>query len=609
MTTWVYDTETLPNRTLLSAKCVETGEWFDVWRHEANAVDKLKSFLEHGKKTLVGFNSIYFDDVIVAAFCAGRNEGQIKQIADDLIVNRTPYWEAYKKFHLRKHITDHIDLIEVAPSFVGLKAYGARMHMPTLQDMPVAHNAMVTANQEQQILDYCHNDVETTEKLLKTLEPEIMLRVEMSRVYNVDLRSKSDSQMAEQAYIKSMGLKKRDNIIPKTIKYQPPSFLEFQDPDLQTLLNKVSNHVFEMNLTTGHVVLPEFLGKEIVQYKRGKYQLGVGGIHSVHDKKVCYTAGNEIMTEIDAASFYPSIILECGFIPETLGKAFVEEYRKIYTQRLKAKAEGNKTTSETLKISLNGTFGKLASKYSVLYAPDLMLAVTLTGQLTLLMLIEKLESVGVETLSANTDGIVVKYPQWAQDKVHEQVNMFSDISKFLFDFTSYRVLAMKDVNNYIAVKPDRSLKVKGIYAPLSLRKNPTAQVCSDAVGAWLSNGVPLGESIYNAPFKDFISARNVTGGGKQLGEYLGKVVRWYQSTESLEPIRYYKNDNKVPKSDGAKARMTVDDFVTHPSDLNYDWYHKEAIKIAVAVGASHYLTQQGLDLAAPVPKKRKINAA
>ena len=609
MTTWVYDTETLPNRTLLSAKCVETGEWFDVWRHESNAVDKLKSFLEHGKKTLVGFNSIYFDDVIVAAFCAGRNEGQIKQIADDLIVNRTPYWEAYKKFHLRKHIKDHIDLIEVSPSFVGLKAYGARMHMTTLQDMPLAHDVMVTADQEQKILDYCHNDVDTTEKLLKTLEPEIMLRVEMSRVYNVDLRSKSDSQMAEQAYIKSMGLKKRDNKIPKTIKYQPPSFLEFQDPDLQTLLNKVSKHVFEMNPATGHVVLPEFLGKEIVQYKRGKYQLGVGGIHSVHDKKVCYTAGDEIMTEIDAASFYPSIILECGFIPETLGKAFVEEYRKIYTQRLKAKAEGNKTTSETLKISLNGTFGKLASKYSVLYAPDLMLAVTLTGQLTLLMLIEKLESVGVETLSANTDGIVVKYPKWAQDKVHEQVNMFSDISKFLFDFTSYRVLAMKDVNNYIAVKPDRSLKVKGIYAPLSLRKNPTAQVCSDAVGAWLSNGVPLGESIYKAPFKDFISARNVTGGGKQLGKYLGKVVRWYQSTESLEPIRYYKNDNKVPKSDGARACMTVNDFVKHPSDLDYNWYHKEAIKIAVAVGASDYLTQSELDIVAPVAKKRKRNAA
>jgi len=101
----------------------------------------------------------------------------------------------------------------------------------------------------------------------------------------------------------------------------------------------------------------------------------------------------------------------------------------------------------------------------------------------------------------------------------------------------------------------------------------------------------------------------VTGGGKQEGKYLGKVVRWYQSTKSVEPIRYYKNDNKVPKSDGARACMTVENFETHPSDLDYDWYYKEAIKIAVAVGASTYLTNYELALIAPAPKKRKKNAA
>ena len=38
-----------------------------------------------------------------------------------------------------------------------------------------------------------------------------------------------------------------------------------------------------------------------------------------------------------------------------------------------------------------------------------MLAVTLTGQLTLLMLIEHLENINVEILSSNTDGIGVRY--------------------------------------------------------------------------------------------------------------------------------------------------------------------------------------------------------
>ena len=609
MSTWVFDTETLPNRTLFSAKCVETKERFDIWRHEENSVGTLLNFISTENKTFVGFNSIYFDSVIVSAFCAGRKEIEIKRIADDLIVNRTPYWEAYKKYLLRKYIKDHIDLIEVAPSFVGLKAYGARMHMEVLQDMPLAHNVVVKPEQEESILKYCHNDVDTTERLLDKLEAELMLRVDMSKKYGVDLRSKSDSQMAEQAYIKSMNLKKKENKIPKTIKYTPPTFLKFKDANLQELLDRISNHIFEMNFKTGHVILPEFLGKEIVSYGVGKYQLGVGGIHSVHDKKICYVADKKVMGEIDAASFYPSIILQCGFIPETLGEDFVKEYEKIYTQRLKAKAEGDKTTSETLKISLNGTFGKLASRYSVLYSPDLMLAVTLTGQLTLLMLIEKLENIGVETLSANTDGIAVRYEQYKQEDVDLIIKEFSTLSKFEFEFTPYRVLAMKDVNNYIAVKPDRSLKVKGIYAPLSLRKNPTAQVCSDAVGAWLAFGVPLGETIYNAPFKDFISARNVTGGGKQAGKYLGKVVRWYQSKDSVEPIRYYTNDNKVAKSDGARACMTVSDFKTHPKDLDYDWYYKEAIKIAVAVGASSYLFPHELSLIAPAPKKRKKNAA
>ena len=62
------------------------------------------------------------------------------------------------------------------------------MHMPTLQDMPLAHGTMVKPHEEQQILDYCHNDVDTTERLLSMLESEIMLRVEMSRRYGVDLQ-------------------------------------------------------------------------------------------------------------------------------------------------------------------------------------------------------------------------------------------------------------------------------------------------------------------------------------------------------------------------------------------------------------------------------------
>jgi hypothetical protein len=611
MSTWAFDTETLPNRTLFCAKNVETGEWFDVWRHQPGAPEKLLKFVQRPDTTFVGFNSKAFDNVVVAAFCLGRTETEIKRIADDLIVNRVNSWQAMTKYGLRNVILDSIDLIEVAPSFVGLKAYGARMHMPRLQDMPIAHNDVISKDKEPVLLEYCRNDVETTAELLNQLEGEILLRVEMSHRYGVDMRSKSDSQMAEQAYIKTMKLARKENEIPKSIKYIPPSFLKFANPDLQFLLDRVYHHVFEMNLQTGHVKLPDFLGSQTIKFNTGEYQLGVGGIHSVHDKQVCYVAGDDVITDIDAASFYPSIILECGFVPASLGKPFVNEYQKIYNRRLEAKRNGDKVTDATLKISLNGTFGKLASRYSVLYSPDLMLAVTLTGQFTLLMLIEWLEHAGATTLSANTDGIAIRYEKEKEQLVKKVVQEFSAISKFSFEYTPYRVLAMKDVNNYIAVKLDRKLKVKGIYSPLSLRKNPTAQVCADAVGNWLADGTPFVKTIQNAPFVNFISARNVTGGGQQNGSYLGRVVRWYQSNDSsLEPIRYAANGNKVPKTDGARACMTLLDKTTHPEDLDLIWYEKEAIKIAISVGCKTYLTPEQIALITPPPKepKRRKNA-
>jgi hypothetical protein len=44
--------------------------------------------------------------------------------------------------------------------------------------------------------------------------------------------------------------------------------------------------------------------------------------------------------------------------------------------------------ADSLKITINGSFGKLGNYYSALYAPDLMVQVTVTGQLALLKLIE-----------------------------------------------------------------------------------------------------------------------------------------------------------------------------------------------------------------------------
>jgi len=214
------------------------------------------------------------------------------------------------------------------------------------------------------------------------------------------------------------------------------------------------------------------------------------------------------------------------------------------------------------KLSLNGSFGKLGSKYSALYAPDLMMTVTLTGQLSLLMLIERLELAGVSVVSANTDGFVSLV-----DK--EDYGVYDDIcfdweldTGFELEETRYRALYSRDVNNYLAVT-EKGSKGKGIFTPAGLMKNPTAGVCVEAITQYLVNGALIGRTIRNEEdLTKFITARTVNGGAAWRGQYLGRVVRWIYSPDG-EKITYKKNGNKVAGSDGAcpgngQARANTD---------------------------------------------------
>ena len=88
-------------------------------------------------------------------------------------------------------------------------------------------------------------------------------------------------------------------------------------------------------------------------------------------------------------------------------------------EALKAERRKYLVESDVKKLELNGSYGKFGSKYSFLYSPELLLQTTITGQLSLLMLVETLEDNNLKVVSANTDGIVVYYKRTELDKVHD----------------------------------------------------------------------------------------------------------------------------------------------------------------------------------------------
>jgi DNA polymerase elongation subunit (family B) len=568
---------------------------------------------------LVGFNSRNYDVPIITLALAGADNVELKQASDYLILNEqaTP-WNFEKRYTVHIPQLNHIDLYDVAPGVqVSLKLYGGRMHSPKLQDLPIEPDASISEADRATLREYCINDLDTTIDLHNKLVGQIKLREQMSEQYGQDLRSKSDAQIAE-AVIRSEIEKIRGSRLSKPainttpFKYRAPEWMKFRTAPLQEIFKDVLDTEFSVD-EKGVVKLPATLDGRKVTIGRSEYRMGIGGLHSSENKVSHVVDGTFVLRDYDVTSYYPSIIIGQRLYPLHIGEEFLDVYSEIYHGRVASKANcaklaakiaqlektstgdsaeleelraeyaKEKLSVDSKKLNLNGSYGKFGSPYSVLYSPHLLIQTTITGQLALLMLIEKLESNSIPVVSANTDGIVIKCPVERVQDMEIVTQWWQNLTEFNLEDTEYRALHSRDVNNYVAIKTDGSVKRKGAFAEPGLMKNPTATIVSEAAVAYLTSGADVEAFVRDCDdVTMFLVVRTVSGGGVQDNNYLGKVVRWYYSTQSPGPIVYKKNGNKVASSDGSKALMQLGEF---PLDIDYERYVSEVRSTLANLGA------------------------
>jgi len=487
-------------------------------------------------------------------------------------------------------ITDdvnHIDLIEVLPGMVSLKIYGGRLHLPKLQDLPYEPDDSIHPDMRLPLQMYCRNDLMVTSGAYYAVKEAIDLRRTMSEQLGVDVRSKSDAQIAETVLTHTIN--KQYGFIPrklpldyKTFTYTPPEYIVFVDNNLRNLIETL--HTAPMKIKdTGHVEMPKVIENYPIVINGRSYKIGIGGIHSQESEVSHYADENTLLRDIDVVSYYPNLILNMGMYPAAMGPPFLESYRAILTERVAAKRAKDKVKDALLKITLNGTFGKTSNKYSILYNPSMMIHTTLTGQLSLLMLIEALENSGIPVVSANTDGIVTKCPVQLEPILRKIVEAWEKRTNLQTDETNYRAIHSRDVNNYIAIKTDGSVKTKGVFAPAGLYKNPQNEICIEAVIAFLKDSVPVTTTIRGCQnIRKFLTLRTVNGGAVKDGYTLGKAIRWYYAVGETGTINYRTTGNTVPRSEGAKPLMDLP--VEFPTDVDYNWYIREANDLLMGIG-------------------------
>jgi hypothetical protein len=594
----VWDTESYPNywsagftntrtgRSLLFEDSIEFGLTFD----KAKLDWVLRNF------TLIDFNGEYYDRHTAAiAIKPGTAASHMWLATDRIIKYGEPGWMVVKSMGARKIKMDHIDLIELTPLAPSLKIMAGRLGSPLMMDLPFAPGTQLSWPQTRILRWYMFNDNRNTELVYKAHLDNIKLREDFGKLYGIDLRSKSDAQMAEAIFRaetrKLTGRNPEKVEFNGSFKFRMPDWVQFKTPELQKLKQDIIDADFTVG-ASGYVLEPDAFVDRKIQLGTGLYSFGIGGLHS-NEKSIGHCifdrAGTRrfILRDHDVASYYPKLILNSGYYPPAIGPAFIAIFQSIYDRRLKEKKIDPKGVwALGLKIVLNGTFGKTSDPWSVLYYPPLMVQTTISGQLALLMMIEKAYLAGFEVTNANTDGVVIKAGFDDDAAMQAIVKEWERETGLEMETKDYVATFSRDVNSYIAIDTKYKAKRKGWYQVSAIdqgnlnnetiKKNPTCEIVTDALEALFTKGTPVAETIRNCrDINKFVTVKQAQGGGAFVEPgcdpvYLGKAVRFYKSAGSAGEIITVKKGHLVGGSEGCRPIMRYDG--RFPDDVDFDHY-------------------------------------
>jgi hypothetical protein len=625
----IYDIETLKEYFLVI--CLIPGEPYRRFRVDRwhNELDGFVRFTEkYSEHYWVGYNNLRFDSQVVEWILRNHDNwheltnleitAKIAQKAADVIHDAN--YDVFPEYKESDLSCKQIDLFKVhhfdnKNRRVSLKRLEFEMDLENIEEMPIHHLAEnMTKDDVIVTTEYCINDVWATYEFYKVTigdtehplykgDNKIELRMDIEEEFGIPCLNYSDSkigdEMIKKYYCEEKGIQYKD--LPKKgtfsnvyVKNCIANYVEFQTPELQQFLNRIKK------LKLG--VQDDF--KEEIHFYGNVYSFMKGGLHTENKPEVFEADDEYEIVDWDVSSYYPAIIINNKRYPRHLGKEFLAGYKRMFERRLELKPLAKKDKKikgivGALKLAVNSVYGKSSDMQNWIYDRQLTMFTTITGELSLMMLIEMYELNGIHVISANTDGVTIRIKKDKLDDMRKINTWWQNLTEYELERTDYQKIIFSTVNDYIAIKTDGEIKKKGDFlTDFELHKNKSARIVPIALEAYYVHDIPVATTIMDhnniydfclrqKSSKDF----HYEGWNRARGEKTtyNKLIRYYVSNTGDKLLKVKNPECQTNAADVSQVEAgewvcTVCNHLPKDTDvatagINYQYYIEKAERI------------------------------
>ena len=627
MQTITYDIETMQELFLVGIYDPHTDMYFEFevskW---ANELDSFVRFTEaHRDDYWVGYNNLRFDSQVIEYILRNYEHwydmtgleicALIAQKAADVIHDAN--YDVFPEYREEQLSLKQLDLFKLnhydnKNRMVSLKRLEFEMDLENIEEMPIHHTRVNMTEAEIQLTkDYCKNDVMSTYEFYKittgdTEHPlykgdnRVELRLDIEEEFGIPCLNYSDSKIGDEMIKKYYCQEKRINYneLPRkgyfrkdiAVKNCIAKYVEFQTPQLKDFLKTMKQRTMKMQ--------DEFL--ESIHFYDNEYTFARGGLHTVNGPKVFEATDDVEIIDWDVSSYYPAIIINNKRFPAHLGIEFLRGYQQMFEKRLELKPLAKKDKRiagivGALKLAVNSVYGKSSDMQNWIYDRQLTMFTTITGELSLMMLIEAYELRGIHVISANTDGVTIMVRKCDLELMKAINNWWMDLTSYELERTDYSKIIFSTVNDYLAIKTDGEIKKKGDFlTDFELHKNKSARIVPLALEQYYVNNIPIEDTIKNHKnIYDFALRQKASSSFHYEGISNGKttvynkLIRYYVS-KTGEKLLKIKNADcttnaaAISQVEAGEWLMTVCNklYKDHPLDnIHHNYYIEKALRI------------------------------